>query len=209
MYKHIYDQFKHWYHGGTIWFYSDPHFSDEEMKYLRKNYIGDEEQVRAINSKLGKNDTIVFLGDIGNTEYIKKIRGYKVLIMGNHDTGATNYQRQFLQCTENDSEAILAKIGYIKDNKLFDEVYEGPVFLSKKLLLSHEPIDYPFALNIHGHDHSGWSKLRLGYNVCAEHINYTPVSINQIIKSGLLNEIDDIHRATIDRATENKKCRNI
>lgn len=185
MYKHIYDQFKHWYRGGTIWFYSDPHFSDEEMKYLRKNYIGDEEQVRAINSKLGKNDTIVFLGDIGNTEYIKKIRGYKVLIMGNHDAGATTYM------------------------ELFNEVYEGPIFLSKKILLSHEPIAYPFALNIHGHDHSGYSKLRLGYNVCAEHINYTPVSINQIIKSGLLNEIDDIHRATIDKATENKKCRNI
>lgn len=28
MYKHIYNQFKHWYPGGTIWFYSDPHFSD-------------------------------------------------------------------------------------------------------------------------------------------------------------------------------------
>lgn len=179
MYRHIYDQFKHWYRGGTIWFYSDPHFSDEEMKYLRKNYIGDEEQVCAINKKIGKKDTIVFLGDIGNTEYIKKIRGYKVLIMGNHDVGASKYQKS--------------------EDGLFDEVYEGPVFLSKKILLSHEPINYPYALNIHGHDHSGWCRLRLGFNVCAEHINYTPVSINQIINSGLLNEIDDIHRATIEK----------
>lgn len=98
--------------------------------------------------------------------------------MGNHDAGAANYI------------------------KVFDEVYEGPVFLSKKILLSHEPINYPFALNIHGHDHSHWSKYELGYNVCAEHINYTPISINQIIKSGVLSTIDDIHRVTIDTATK-------
>lgn len=95
MYKHLYDNFKHWYHGGSVYFYSDPHFADEEMKYLRKNYIGDDEQVKAINKKIGKNDTIIFLGDIGDTEFIKKIRGYKVLIMGNHDKGATCYKRKF------------------------------------------------------------------------------------------------------------------
>ena len=40
----IYDTFAaRWLHGGSMWLYSDTHFSDEEMKYLRKNYIGDEE----------------------------------------------------------------------------------------------------------------------------------------------------------------------
>ena len=74
-----------WYRGGNIWLYSDPHFSDPEMVCLRKNYIGDAEQIKRINSKVGKNDTIIFLGDIGNLDCIKHIKGYKVLIMGNHD----------------------------------------------------------------------------------------------------------------------------
>ena len=95
MYKHLYDSFSHWYRGGSIYFYSDPHFNDDEMKYLRKNYIGDDEQVKAINRKIGKKDTIVFLGDIGCIDFIRKIRGYKVLIMGNHDSGASNYKRKF------------------------------------------------------------------------------------------------------------------
>ena len=180
--KWLYEKFSNWFHGGTIYFYSDPHFSDEEMKYLRKNYIGDEEQVKRINSKVGKNDTIVILGDIGDKEWVKKIRGYKVLITGNHDAGATTY----------------------KD--YFDEVYDGALFISSKILLSHEPINYPFALNIHGHDHSGWetSGNDLCWNMCAERINYTPISIQEIVKSGILKSIPSIHRATIDKATKRK-----
>ena len=67
MYKHLYDKFKNWYdNNATIYLYSDPHFSDHEMPWIRTNYISDEEQVMRINSKVGKNDTIIFLGDIGN-----------------------------------------------------------------------------------------------------------------------------------------------
>lgn len=185
MYKHLYDCFKHWYHGGTIYFYSDPHFADEEMKYIRKNYIGDEEQVKRIRARVGKNDTLVILGDVGDKEWLKKLRGYKVLILGNHDAGATTYE------------------GYV------DEVYEGALMISDKIMLSHEPIEFPYALNLHGHDHSGWEKMSTPHvNVCAEHINYTPISLKSIIESGILKDIPSIHRETIDRATERKKKRH-
>lgn len=42
MYKGLYEIFKHWFHGDQVLFYSDPHFSDKEMMYLRKNYIVDD-----------------------------------------------------------------------------------------------------------------------------------------------------------------------
>lgn len=32
MYKHLYDSFSHWYNKGSVYFYSDPHFNDDEMK---------------------------------------------------------------------------------------------------------------------------------------------------------------------------------
>ena len=182
MIKTLYPPFRKWTEAGTLWIYSDPHFSDPEMVYLRKNYIGDDEQVARINSKVGKKDTIIFLGDIGNAEMVRKIRGYKVLIMGNHDKGATTY------------------------DDIFDEVYEGPLFISDKLILSHEPIDLPFAFNIHGHDHSGWHEnTGLHLNVCAEHVDYTPVNINRLLKNGLLSKVESIHRLTIDRAVEKKR----
>lgn len=89
MIKSLYDEFaKRWYRGGSIWFYSDPHFNDPESEEFRTQkgvYLSDEEQVKRINSKLGKKDTIIFLGDICDTEFIKKIKGYKVLVLGNHE----------------------------------------------------------------------------------------------------------------------------
>ena len=185
MYKGLYDCFKHWLHGGQVYFYSDPHFSDAEMQYLRKNYIGDDEQIKRINTKIGKKDTLVILGDIGDREWLKKIRGYKVLVLGNHDSGATTY------------------VGYA------DEIYEGALIISEKLILSHEPLSFSYALNIHGHDHSmqsGQDTMHL--NVCAEHINYTPICLKQIIESGQLKGVPTIHRVTINEAIKRKAKRN-
>lgn len=184
MIESLYAPFQKWTETGTLWIYSDPHFSDPEMVHLRKNYIGDDEQIMRINSKVGRKDTIIFLGDIGDEEKIRKIRGYKVLIMGNHDKGATKYE------------------------ELFDEVYSGPLFIAEKLLLSHEPISLPFAFNIHGHDHSNWDAgMKHHMNVCAEHIDYTPVNLTRELKRGLLSKVETIHRVTIDGATSRKKAR--
>ena len=171
----------------TIWIYSDPHFGDEEMIYIRKNYVSDNEQVRRINSKVGKKDIIIFLGDIGDAEYIKHIRGYKILVLGNHDKHKTNYQRQIIDGV---------------DNHLFDEVYEGIITLNDKIVLSHEPIHIPFMFNIHGHNHSNKDSFddRLHFNACAENIDYTPISLNALIKSGVFKDVPNIHQITIDKA---------
>ena len=182
MIKGLYNAFaERWYHGGSVWFYSDPHFGDEEMKYLRKNYISDDEQVKRINSKLGKNDTIIFLGDIGDTSFIKKIKGYKVLVMGNHDAGRSNYE------------------------PFFNEIYEGILIIGPKIVLSHEPIDMRFCFNIHGHDHSGLYKSANHLNVCAELIDYTPINLTKLIKEGRFKDIEDIHRVTIDKQAVKSK----
>ncbi len=234
MIETLYSPFRKWTETGTLWIYSDPHFSDPEMVHLRKNYIGDEEQVTRINSKVGKKDTIIFLGDIGNEEIIRKIRGYKVLIMGNHDKGASKYQRQkaTLEVAKDFMDKNIAynlmtkkypgwKINirsdvypnptpferwcFTADNGLFDEVYEGPLFIAEKLVLSHEPIDLSFAFNIHGHDHSKWHEDDERHlNVCAEHVDYYPVNVGRLLKRGLLSKVESIHRMTIDRAVEKK-----
>ena len=205
MYKNLYDQFAHWFHDGkgTVYFYSDPHFNDDEMKYLRKNYIGDDEQVRRINSKIGKYDTLVILGDVGDIEWVRKIRGYKVLVMGNHDKGATNYKRVKVQILV-ESEGIRGLKYVEKDNHLFDEVYEGALMIAPNIILSHEPVEFPYAKNIAGHDHA--NKYNGTINVCAEHIDYTPVPLKTLVEKGML-KAPDIHRETIDKAIDRKAKR--
>ena len=227
MFKNLYDNFAHWFHDGrgTVYFYSDPHFNDPEMVHLRKNYIGDEEQIKRINSKIGKYDTLVVLGDVGDIEWVRKIRGYKVLVMGNHDVGATKYKRKvikegfhgFLYSKEEVYQYMLKYFPHFNisitfdgedwiataDNGLFDEVYEGALMIAPNIILSHEPVDFPFARNIHGHTHGKWD----AFNMCAEQICYTPVAFKDIVKSGLLKDIPSIHRITVDNAIIRKEKR--
>jgi calcineurin-like phosphoesterase family protein len=228
MFKNLYDNFAHWFHDGrgTVYFYSDPHFNDPEMVHLRKNYIGDEEQIKRINSKIGKYDTLVVLGDVGDIEWVKKIRGYKVLVMGNHDVGATKYKRKvikegfngFLYTKEEVYQYMLKYFPHFNisitfdgedwiataDNGLFDEVYEGALMIAPNIILSHEPVNFPFAVNIHGHDHSNWYSG--GINMCAEYIDYTPIPLKALIEKGML-KAPDIHRETIDKAIDRKAKR--
>ena len=219
--------------GQTVWLYSDPHFGDKDLP----NRPTDEEQVKMINSKVGKNDTLIILGDCGDLDYIRQLRGYKVLIMGNHDAGRTNYKKktyyeEFDKSAMTRSEAI-SKMKELHpdcyrfvvnedyrffspfeiwdvtgDNNLFDEVYEGPVIIGEKLILSHEPVNLPWAYNIHGHIHDTRHKDdKYHMNVCADAIGFTPVNLNQFMKSGKLAHIETIHRDTIDKATERKRKR--
>lgn len=230
MIEQLYECFRHWSKEGTVWIYSDPHFNDKEAAGYGR--ISDEEQVKLINAKVGKKDTIIFLGDIGDTSFIRKIKGYKVLICGNHDLGASNYQREIkyykFDKDKNSKDSVIAWArenypeyaieigeGYdishapfefwaVKvDNKLFNEVYTGSLFIGEKLLLSHEPINFPFALNLHGHCHNGQQNIH-HINCCSNVINYTPLNLNQICKSGALSKIETIHRTTIDEATQRK-----
>lgn len=231
----IYDAFQHWAQQ-TVWIYSDPHFSDEDLECGIKNRPSDEQQIANINSCAGRKDTLIILGDVGNIEAVRKLRaGYKVLIMGNHDSGSTKYKRMVEkqiydqdQWTRDEAIADMKakypgwKIWAVEDydfhspfmrwnvyadNMLFDEVYEGALIIGEKLILSHEPVDIPWLFNIHGHDHAG--KKRKGHlNVCSDVIGYKPVHLTHFLqKEGPTANIDSIHRITIDKATEKKQKR--
>lgn len=220
----LYEKFRPWSETGTVWLYSDPHFGDEELRSLVPSRPTDEEQVRLINSKVGRKDTLILLGDVGDIEYAKKLRGYKVLIMGNHDAGVSNYQKRYYYENIFTKERVYKdeNPGYfdtisingfadmvLKDNGLFDEVYAGPLIVGEKILLSHEPIAIPGFLNIHGHIHHPLVKANHPnqLNCCSDAIKYTPINMNQLMKSGILGKVETVHRATIDKATKRARKR--
>lgn len=91
----------------------------------------------------------------------------------------------------------------------FNEVYKGPLFISDKILLSHEPVHgLSWCLNIHGHDHNNREDYKEGckhINVASNVCGYTPINLGQLIKSGILSDIDSIHRQTINGAIERKR----
>ena len=178
----LYDCFQHWGEKNAVWVISDTHFGDKDIQKAFPNRPCDEELIKNINQKVGKTGTLLLLGDVGDIECAKQLKGYKVLICGNHDAGATNYK------------------------EIFDEIYTGALIIGEKLILSHEPVDIPWAFDIHGHDHAG-TKRKGHLNVCADVIDYTPINFNQFLKSGASSKIQTIHRETIDKAPERKKKR--
>lgn len=231
----LYKIFDHWHQEGTLWIFSDPHFGDDELTTGIHNRPSAAEIAQRINAKCGRKDTLICLGDVGDVEYVKLLRAkHKILICGNHDAGRTNYEhkieRLYFDKNHYDRDAALqeAKVKcpgcrytiYEKfqftppfeswviecDNMLFDEVYEGPLMIAEKLILSHEPVDVPWAYNIHGHDHQG-HKRKNHTNVCVDVTGYQPINMNQWMKSGAMAHVETIHRDTIDKATVRKKKR--
>lgn len=184
MIKGLYKIFDYWSEHGTVWLYSDTHFNDKELNDGIMARPDAETQIKNINSKVGKKDTLILLGDVGDIECARKLKGYKVLVCGNHDKGASNYE------------------------EVFDEVYTGPLMIGERVLLSHEPIDMDYALNIHGHVHNPHYKGdKYHLNMCADAIGYMPVNMNQLMKSGVLSGIQSLHREIIDNATARKQRR--
>lgn len=224
----LYDCFQCWGQVGTIWAISDTHFSESAEESGFRNKPPDDEIVAAINKRVGKNDTLLLLGDVGNIEPVRRLRGYKVLIMGNHDKGKTKYLRKIKYYQRDPSvfakeEAIKSaqeidtgKITSMKeyypfpywlitnDNQLFDEVYEGPLFIGEKIVLSHEPLPFDFALNIHGHLHGHTLDDPYHLSVVSDTINYDPINVTRFLNKGGLAAITSLHRSTIDEATERR-----
>ena len=185
MIESLYPCFKRWSEKGSVYLVSDTHFKDLDREYMGY-YINSMDQAYIISQVCHKNDTLIHLGDVGEPAYMNMIKTHKVLIMGNHD-----------QSIE-------------KMSKYFDEVYSGPLWISQKLVLSHEPIvvedenGVPVAINIHGHDHSGEAWDYYHVNIVPNKYGYSPLNLKDFIKEGYLKRAIDIHSITKEVAAERK-----
>ena len=149
----------HFYHDKVIRFNNRPFVDVEEMNHM---------MILNWNSIVNKNDKVFVLGDIAFycnksmlTNIIRKLKGNKVLIMGNHD--------------RRKSISWWYDVG-------FKEVYKYPILYNNDFILSHEPIknvpnNY---LNVHGHVHIHSWKTGNNINVSCEVLNYFPINFKYI-----------------------------
>jgi len=156
-------------------FIADPHFGHRAIiEYENRPFESVEEMDQALidnwNSVVGKQDKIYLLGDLSfhnddiTTKIIKRLKGIKYLVLGNHDK--SNVKRYY--------------------DMGFHRVYDYPIILEEFWMLSHEPLyinaNMPYA-NIFGHVHA--SKQYTDYSdqsfcACVERIHYTPIEFNEI-----------------------------
>ncbi len=188
MINSLYPQFQYWSSTGSVYIISDTHFEDSDCKYMDPDWITPQEHIDIIRRQVRRPDTLVHLGDVGNGEWLIQVpAAHKILITGNHD--------------------VLSKV-----SKYFDEVYTGPLFIADRILLSHEPIYglENFCCNIHGHNHAAGNVLYMSsntnhINLASNVYNYQVFNLGKEIKNGLLSQIKNYHRCTINEATFRKE----
>jgi len=155
------------------YFISDPHLGHENIiKFGRKQFSSIEEHDKFFINKIyewadkyKEGDTFWVLGDWGepNFLYIMDVMNTKGIITkfvrGNHDK-AEDMPRF---------------------KEYFQEVYEYPVYISNKLVVSHVPVaTYEDTINIHGHTHRSYLKDLNHIPTCLDVINYEPVSMKNV-----------------------------
>ena len=183
----LYPCFFHWSWKGSVWLISDTHFDDPDTKLMDPNWISPTAHIEILSRYIKKNDTLIHLGDVGNPEYMRQLKCFKVLITGNHDKGKTYY------------------------SPYFNEIYTGPLAIAERLILSHEPIDVlnegvPCMFNIHGHCHGRTEPFEGNHlNIASDVVNFVPVNLKEVIKNGWMSGVQSVHRITIDGATERSK----
>ena len=177
-----------------IWVISDTHFRHANIlkftdgatgKLVRGDRLADvdemdEHMIQQWNSVVKKGDLVYHLGDvvIGDKEWFKsnwsRLNGSKRLIVGNHDD-----------------------IKFLAGGGFFAKVQMWRMFPEFGLMFSHVPLhsssllrhvdktkNYPDGctalLNVHGHIHQNPSPEGPYRNVSVEHIDYTPVNIEDL-----------------------------
>ena len=180
MISSLYDKFKPWSATGSVYIISDTHFDDSDCKLMDPNWFSPQEHMKIIKKDVRKTDTLIHLGDVGDPTYLDELKCHKVLLTGNHD-----------------------KLSVVADH--FDEVYTGPLFIADRLLLSHEPIVgmEQICYNIHGHDHAGTFRHN-HINLASNVYHFRLFNLGASIKGGLLSQVENYHRKTIDKATDKK-----
>ena len=177
------------------YFTSDTHFSDER---IRRFSLRPHKNIKKMNKKIVKNwnkcvkndDFVYHLGDFGNYDIIKKLKGKVILIEGNYEVNDRNKQNKTFETFKKE----LTKKGFydvINENgieKFFPNISSEPIFLT------HKPMNCKKEkFNLFGHIHGHCRIKDFGINVGVDCFNYNLVKEENIVflKNAIENKIFD------------------
>ena len=161
-----------------IYLIADTHFGHRNIiKYEDRPFNNadtmDKQLIEKWNSVVEEDDKVFHLGDFSlcstrRSFYIfNRLKGQKYLIKGNHDVYSDTKLKE--------------RMGF---KRVFEEFWLGD-----NILLTHKPKEvHPQVLNIHGYTHklfyqkSKWRTSKHHFCVSVELIDYTPISLEDLIK---------------------------
>jgi calcineurin-like phosphoesterase family protein len=173
----------------NVWFASDHHIGHANMMNFFKRDGAtplrpfkdademDEVMIENHNKVVRPNDRVYFLGDVciarRNLHKISRFNGRIKLLMGNHDPFVKNQNKDYFNVGIEAVEAF----------HKFDK------FVATHIPVHPSCLSTRWNVNVHGHTHDnlvlkGAANHEVPderyINVCMEHINYTPISLEEI-----------------------------
>lgn len=193
-----------------IWLTSDTHYSHKNtLRYCGRPFFTikqcDDAMIERWNTVVKPEDTVYHFGDVAmHTAPMKRIlpqlNGKKILIVGNHDLvypyflktrGQKFIDKMMKEYTEAGFSEILPSgtIRHLTGSNGFNVKARLSHFPTKNAFDSYHndkhdamrPIDNG-NLNICGHIHIGWLKHGNNINVGVDVFDFTPVSLDTVIK---------------------------
>lgn len=161
-----------------IWFTADLHFSHPKIIDFCDRPISPEDHdewlLERLNSKVGKKDTLYILGDVSmasrekTDKILDKIKGNKILILGNHDNNIKSSSR----------------FGEITQIKNFN--FNSPSYSNIHIVLCHYPIaswdrKVYGASHLYGHTHGRFKNVGLSFDIGIDDNGYYPLNLEEVI----------------------------
>lgn len=171
----------------TVFVTSDPHYWHQNViKYCNRPYATVEEMNEGLianhNSVVHSNDEVYFLGDMFFCDnekaraILRRLKGRKHLVLGNHDTKIAKHPQDWLDLFESISSYVERSLN------------------GKQFVMSHYPMlswnrSHRGSIMLHGHCHG-----TMAYPASMEDLaimdvgvdcnNYTPIAIADILAKG-------------------------
>ncbi len=150
----------------------------------------DQTMIKNWNQAVSDEDTVYILGDVSFSkgskspdEYLSKLNGKKIIIMGNHDYDILKNKQKYLK-------QKIAK--WISDYSEIRDELNGE---NKRIILSHYPIlewngFFRGSIHLYGHIHNNTENQTLkimqnidnAYNVGADILDFTPRTLDEVIE---------------------------
>jgi calcineurin-like phosphoesterase family protein len=161
-----------------IWFTSDTHFGHENIiKYCKRPFETIEEMdevlIRNWNDTVQPTDVVYHLGDFAMTtnpdQYLRRLNGYKHLILGNHDSKNRRNLRNSTNLVD------------VKDVDLLRLHGKTTIWLSH-YAHARWPHAHHGALHLFGHSHGSFEGMGRSMDVGVDPMEYYPISLDDVIR---------------------------
>lgn len=197
----------------NIWFCSDLHINHDGIRrFCNRPFDSVEhmnhELIKKYNNVVKEDDIVYNLGDFGcktaeeRKYYVDQLSGFKILIRGNHDAQTQSMLNAGFHVVLESARLDIDGL------KLF--LVHRPFDVPKEIL---EEVDLVCAGHCHNNGRDGLRRANepLNYdpkilNISCEHTNYSPVSLNWILKNRqklcLQNQLDKLDKESPDYKSE-------